>query len=178
MTRSVPRHRPTTGTGRHRVAWGPVLLVLAAVTPPAHAGADCAIGSASLSFGDYAPALSTPDDTAVTVTVTCRYVAPGTTSVNYRVSLSEGLNATSATARRMAAGPDLLAYNVYDDPARTRVWGSGSGGTTVASGSMTVGPGVGNGTRTATHVIYGRIPPLLDVEPGSYFDTLVLTLIY
>jgi spore coat protein U-like protein len=174
----VSRYRSTVrARGRWTASFG-VLLVLTAVTAPAHAGADCAIGSASLSFGTYSPALVTPDDTAVTVTVTCRYVAPGTTSVNYRVSLSDGLNATSATARRMAAGPDLLAYNVYDDPARTRVWGSGSGGTTVASGSMTVGPGVGNGTRTATHVIYGRIPPLLDVEPGSYFDTLVLTLTY
>jgi spore coat protein U-like protein len=67
---------------------------------------------------------------------------------------------------------------VYDDPARSRIWGTGSGGTVVASGSMTVGPGVGNGTRTATHVIYGRIPPLLDVGPGNYLDTLVLTLTY
>lgn len=170
-------HRWIGGRGRHCGVLGGLLLVLAAA-PAAHAGADCSISSANVNFGTYEPALATADDTAVTVTVTCRYVAPGTTGVHYTITLSTGLNSTSAGARRMAAGTNLLAYNVYDDPARTRIWGMGTGGTTVASGSMTVGPGVGNGTRTATHVIYGRIPPLLDVGPGAYLDTLVLTLTY
>lgn len=156
---------------------GGLLLALAGAQA-AHAGADCSISSANVNFGVYEPALATPDDTAVTVTVTCRYVPPRATSVNYTITLSSGLHGTSAAARRMAAGTGVLPYNVYDDPARTRIWAMGTGGTAVASGSMTVGPGVGNGTRTATHVIYGRIPPLLDVGPGSYFDTLVLTLTY
>ena len=46
------------------------------------------------------------------------------------------------------------------------------------AGSMTVGPGVGNGTRTATHTVYGRMPALQDALPGDYLDTLVLTLTY
>jgi len=154
------------------------LLMALAAPQRANAGADCDISAANVSFGTYEPALATPDDTAVTIMVTCRYVAPGTTGIDYRITLSNGLNATSAAARRMAAGTNLLAYNVYEDPARTRIWGSGTGGTVVASGAMTVGPGVGNGTRTATHVIYGRIAALLDVEPGHYLDALVVTLTY
>jgi spore coat protein U-like protein len=67
---------------------------------------------------------------------------------------------------------------VYADAARTQVFGTGSGGTVVAAGSMTVGPGVGNGTRTATHTVYGRMPALQDAPPGDYFDALVLTLTY
>jgi spore coat protein U-like protein len=43
---------------------------------------------------------------------------------------------------------------------------------------MVVGPGVGNGTRTATHTIYGRIPALQDVAPGSYTDSIVVTLAF
>jgi spore coat protein U-like protein len=78
----------------------------------------------------------------------------------------------------MAAPGGLLGYNVYTDPARTRVWATGSGGTVVASGSMTVGPGVGNRTRTATHTVYGRMPALQDAPPGTYLDTLLLTLSY
>ena len=154
------------------------LLLATTAARAAYAGADCSISSANVNFGTYEPALATPDDAAVTVTVTCRYVPPRATGVNYTITLSSGLHGTSAATRHMAAGTGLLPYNVYDDPARTRIWGTGTGGTAVASGAMTVGPGVGNATRTATHVIYGRIAPLLDVGPGSYVDTLVLTLVY
>jgi spore coat protein U-like protein len=43
---------------------------------------------------------------------------------------------------------------------------------------MTIGPGVGNGTRTSTHPVYGRIPQLQDAVPGAYNDTLLVTLTY
>jgi spore coat protein U-like protein len=43
---------------------------------------------------------------------------------------------------------------------------------------MTVGPGVGNGTQTVTQQVYGRIPQLQDAAPGTYSDTLVLTLTF
>ena len=44
---------------------------------------------------------------------------------------------------------------------------------------MTVGPGNGNNSRTATHTVYGRIPQLQDALPGAYSDSLlVVTLTY
>lgn len=152
---------------------------LLATAPLAHAGADCSITSVGLNFGAYDTARTQPDDVAATVTVTCVYVAPGTTGVSYTLSLSNGQYGSGPMDRRMGNGtPARLGYNVYSDFARTRVWGSGAGGTVVASGSMTVGPGVGNGTRTATHTVYGRIPQLQDATPGDYLDLLVLTLSY
>ena len=166
---------------RRRAQWFRVALFAACTTAwaaAAHAGADCPISTVGLNFGAYDQVTPQSDDVATSVTVTCVYVPPGTTSVNYTLSVSNGLNATSAANRRMAAGTSTLAYNVYNDAARTRIWGTGTGGTVVASGSMTVGPGVGNGTRTATHVFYGRVPALQDVAPGSYLDTLLLTLTY
>ena len=78
----------------------------------------------------------------------------------------------------MAAGTARLSYNVFQDAARSAVWGNGLSGTVLASGSMTVGPGVGNGTRTVTHTVYGRVPGLQDAVPGNYLDTLVLSLSY
>jgi len=48
----------------------------------------------------------------------------------------------------------------------------------LATGAMTVGPGVGNGIRVATHTVYGRMPGLQDALPGNYVDSLVLTLSY
>jgi spore coat protein U-like protein len=157
---------------------GAVVLAAMSIASRAHAGADCSITSVGLNFGLYDPANPQPDDVAATVTVTCVYVAPGTTGVSYTVALSNGLYGTSATSRRMGAAEGLLGYNVYADSSRTRIWGTGSGGTVVASGSMTVGPGVGNGTRTATHTVYGRMPALQDALPGQYLDTLLLTLNY
>ena len=145
---------------------------------PGHAGASCSITADGVNFGVYDPMLAGPDDSAGTVTVICSYVPPGTTNVNYSVVLSPGMNSATAAARRMAAGTSRLGYNVFRDSAHSAIWGNGLNGTVLATGSMTVGPGVGNGTRTATHTLYGRIPGLQDVLPGNYLDTLVLSLNY
>jgi spore coat protein U-like protein len=140
--------------------------------------ADCAITTVSLDFGNYDPVVTGPDDSVGTVTVTCQYVPKGATQVNYRVTVSNGNYGTGPTTRQMGTGSARLGYNVFADPARSQVWGTGTGGTVIASGSMTIGPGVGNGTRTMTHTVYGRIPQLQDAVPGAYNDTLIVTLTY
>jgi spore coat protein U-like protein len=144
----------------------------------AHAAASCSITAVSVDFGNYEPAFTSPDDSAGTVTVTCSYVGGGSTNVNYVVRISNGSYGTSPTTRQMGAGTARLGYNVFTDPARSQVWGTGTGGTVIASGAMTVGPGVGNGTRTRTHTVYGRIPQLQDAVPGAYIDNLQVTLTF
>jgi len=155
-----------------------VAVALLAFATAAHAGAECSITSVGMNFGLYDPANAQPDDVATTITVTCVYVPPGTTGVSYTIALSNGLHGADAASRHMRGPEGLLGYNLYADFARTRPWGTGSGGTVVAAGSMTVGPGVGNGTRTETHTVYGRVPALQDALPGDYFDTLMVTLSY
>jgi spore coat protein U-like protein len=87
-------------------------------------------------------------------------------------------------AGRPAAGsrhdhlPGLLGYNLWSDLARSGVWGNGSAGTVIVSGTLKVGPGEGNGTRSAVHYIYGRIPALQDAQEGDYVDSIVATLTY
>lgn len=147
-------------------------------SPAANAAVDCSIAAISLDFANYDPALTGPDDSVGSVTVTCRHVAAGATRVNYRVTLSNGTTGTSPSTRQMAAGKSRLGYNVFTDPARSQVWGTGSSGTVIASGSVTIGPGNGNGTRSFTHPVYGRIPQLQDAVPGIYTDTLIVTLTY
>jgi spore coat protein U-like protein len=158
--------------------YGVLALSLLGSPDLAQAGADCSVEATGVAFGVYDPFVTTPDDAAGTITVTCVYVPPGTTNVSYSVTLSPGMNSANALARQMAAGTPRLNYNVFDDSARSAVWGNGLGGTVLATGAMTVGPGVGNGTRTATHTVYGRIPALQDALPGNYLDTLVLSLTY
>jgi spore coat protein U-like protein len=144
----------------------------------AHAAADCSITAVSLNFGVYDPVVTTADDSAGTVTVTCRYLSGGAERVNYSVTLANGALGTSASTRKMAAGAGRLGYNVFTDPARAQVWGTGTGGSVVASGSMTVGPGNGNSTKSIVHTVYGRVPQLQDAMPGTYNDTLLVTLTF
>jgi spore coat protein U-like protein len=152
--------------------------LLGAAAGQSHAAADCSIAAVSLNFGVYEPAATSADDSVGTVTVTCRHVSGGAERISYSVSLANGLFGTSASTRAMGAGAARLGYNVFRDPARIQVWGNGTGGTVIASGSMTVGPGTGNGSKTVVHNVYGRIPQLQDAAPGTYNDTLVLTLVF
>jgi spore coat protein U-like protein len=153
-------------------------LLLCGGIDQAQAVADCSITAISLNFGVYDPALTAPDDSVGTVTVTCRNISGGADRINYTVMLSNGQYGTSATTRAMGAGANRLGYNVFTDPARTQAWGTGTGGTVIASGAMTVGPGNGNNTKTVVHSVYGRIPQLQDAAPGTYSDTMLVTLTF
>lgn len=153
-------------------------LLLCGGAGKAYGAADCSITAVSVNFGAYDPVVASPDDSVGTVTVTCRHLSGGAQRVNYSVTLSNGMNGTSPSTRKLAAGTARLGYNVFTDPARTQVWGNGTGGTVIASGAVTIGPGVGNGTKTFMHTVYGRIPQLQDAAPGTYNDTLVLTLTF
>jgi len=44
--------------------------------------------------------------------------------------------------------------------------------------SFTVGPGVGNGTRSASFPVYGRVAPQQLVQTGAYSDTIVVTVTF
>jgi spore coat protein U-like protein len=153
-------------------------LLLCGGVGRAQAAADCSITAISLNFGVYDPAVTAPDDSAGSVTVTCRNISGGADRINYTVMLSNGQYGTSAATRAMGAGAKRLGYNVFMDPARTQAWGTGTGGTVIASGAMTVGPGVGNNTKTVVHTVYGRIPQLQDAAPGTYADTMQVTLTF
>jgi len=143
---------------------------------PAIAAVDCSVSATGVAFGVYDPFAATPDDSVGTISVTCRHVPPTRAErINYTVTLSAG-SSGAYSQRRMSAGTEQLGYNLYADGARSRVWADGGSATMTITGSMVVGPGVGNGTRTATHTIYGRIPALQDVAPGSYTDSIVVTL--
>jgi len=78
----------------------------------------------------------------------------------------------------MAFGPGRLNYNLFLDTARTSIWGNGLSGTGIATASLTVGPGVGNGTRIAQFPVYGRVPALQVVGMGAYSDTIVVTVTF
>jgi spore coat protein U-like protein len=116
----------------------------------------------NLAFGAYNPFHSAPLDSAGTISYDC---PPPLTPV---VSMSRGAFAGSYSPRIMLnfSSFDVLAYNVYQDAARTIVWGDGTGGTRTLSAPR-------GSSQSVT--FYGRVPPGQDVSPGSYFDFLTVT---
>ncbi len=150
------------------------LLASAAV----FAGVDCTVTASGPAFGTYDPTLSADDDSTGSVTVTCNYISPGSVAdAVYTLALSTGSSGTYA-ARRMNAGSSQLGYNLFTDAARSQVWGNATGGSAVISGTLRVGPGVGNGTRSQTYTVYGRVPALQDADTGSYSDSILVTLTF
>jgi spore coat protein U-like protein len=170
-----------TTTNGHRRARPALLCALAMplliLAGRAQASADCTVTAGGVAFGVYDQVATTPDDSTGTVTVTCVNTGPANTTVNYSVALSTGASG-AYSQRYMTAGTPRLDYNLYRDAARTIVWGDGTGGSSLIAGTLTVGPGQGNGTKSAAYTVYGRAPALQDAAPGTYADTIVVTLTF
>jgi len=174
---STPTSRPARWSPS-ALAWragAAALLMLAGVE--ARAVADCTVSAVGVSFGVYDPFITTPDVSVGQITVTCTHVSGPAIEVRYTVTLSAGASGVFAR-RELRSGPAALGYNLSSDLARSGIWGNGSAGTIVVSGSLRVGPGQGNGSRSAMHSIYGRVPALQDAASGDYIDSIVATLTY
>ena len=120
--------------------------------------ANCVLAAVGVVFGNYGTLSNTALDGTGVVTVTCLLTD------SYTITLSSG-NGT-LLQREMLSGTNVLNYNLYTDTARTLIWGDGTSGTSIVSGSGTL----------ATYSIYGLIPGGQNVPAGIYSDSLVVTL--
>jgi spore coat protein U-like protein len=75
----------------------------------------------------------------------------------------------------MLSGINALNYNIHLTPAYAQVIGDGTGGTYAPSASGTVTAGQ---VYQVAGSMYGFMPPLQDVAPGVYADTIVVTVTY
>src|SRR5690606_2594910 len=111
--------------------------------------------------------LDTNLDAETNLAVTC------TTSTPYNIGLSAGDVSGSTIENRLMAGTtgaaNTVAYQLYQDPARTAVWGDTQTTDTVS--------GVGAGT-TQTIPVYGRVPPQDTPEPDTYQSTVTATVYF
>ena len=126
----------------------------------------CTVEATSLAFGNYNGISGGMLDTVATVTPIC------TTGTAYSVALNAGQGAAATQSARTLTGPDgaALQYGIYTDAARLSVWGDGTAGTTLKSGT-------GNGS-TQPVMMYGRVPAAQAAMVGSYSDTITVTLTY
>jgi spore coat protein U-like protein len=144
------------------------LVVQLAASPALHAAQRCTIQAPSLSYGEYGPGTGDPLDSVGAVSVRCT----GSPASSIRITLSGGASGQPA-ARELRAGLEALAYNLFLDAARTRVWGDGTAGTEWVV--VAPPPTQGSRPREADVPVYGRIFAWQDPAPGSYSDALVLT---
>jgi spore coat protein U-like protein len=141
----------------------------------AHAVATCTVSAVGPAFGVYNPLNPAPTLSNGSVTATCTYVSGGTTNVSLVSSYSAGNSGGYAT-RWMLSGANRLNYNLYFDAAFTQVRGNGTGGSQTGGATLTVSSGSRRATTTST--IYGRIPAGQNAVPGTYLDTITVTVTY
>lgn len=132
------------------------------VTTNVHAA--CSVSATSHSFADYDHTSATPLDAINQVTTTCTLGTP------YDIGLGAGTGSgATVAARKMTAGTDTLIYSLYQDAARTTVWGE------------TIGTNTVSGAASATfnnYTVYGRMPAGQDSPTGAYSDTITVTVTY
>lgn len=114
-----------------------------------------------LDFGTQGP-LTAAIDNQTTFGVTCTDQAP------YNIGMGAGQNA-SGGSNRMTDGTNFVSYALYQDSARTTVWGNTVGSDTEA--------GTGNGDEQ-TITVYGEVPAQTTPPAGNYSDVVAVTVTF
>jgi spore coat protein U-like protein len=146
-----------------------ILIVLAAFawgSAPAQAQS-CSFTITNIAFGNVDVTTNTTYDTTGTMNISC---TNGTRRGTVRVcpNLLDGTgNSTSLNPRFMLSGANQLNYNLYQDAARTTVWGSYPAGLFT---SPTIDITLNNsGAGSASATIYGRVLAAQQTKvAGSY----------
>lgn len=144
---------------------GSITIVwLSVLSPAVFAATSCSVASvSSVSFGPYNVFATTPNNNGIgSLTLHCQ---GGGGKETFDVTLSTG-QSNSYALRMMMSGGDLLNYNLYTSATRTRVWGDGTG---ISSVMM-----AGRNTTTTLN-LFGKIPAGQDVAVGTYADNITAT---
>jgi spore coat protein U-like protein len=124
---------------------------------------NCAVNASTLNFGS-AGVLRSAVDATSSIIVTCTNALP------YTIALDGGLSgASNPTQRVMSQASQNITYGLYRDSARAQPWGDSAGTNTAA--------GTGSGL-AQTVTVYGRVPAQTTPSPGTYSDTVVVTISY
>lgn len=123
----------------------------------------CTVSAAPLIFLIPVPTNLNVDSTS-TITIRC----PPNTA--FTVDIDRGLYNNGINRRVYNAGyNDYINYDVYKDPPRSAVWGTG--------GARNVGGNSGP-TGVGLLTVYGRVNSVKTLKSGSYTDTLTVTVTF
>jgi len=157
----IPRRRMT----RPRAVL--VTLLWAALSMPLTGWAhNCSVNASALDFGIYDTESPAPLDVTGNIQARC------SGNVFFAViRLSPG-SSGDALNREMVSTNGVLAYNLFTNSSRTRIWGDGTGGTGLVW-RIPFG-----GQRRWDIPVYGRVFAGQDPWPGSYADNIVVTVTF
>lgn len=123
----------------------------------------CAVAATPLIFMIPVPTNVNVDSTS-TITIKC---VPNTA---FTVDIDRGLYPNGINRRVFNASANAyINYDVYKDPPRSAIWGTG-GAKNVAGNS---GP-----TGTSLLTVYGRVAAVKTLKAGGYNDTLTVTITF
>jgi spore coat protein U-like protein len=150
-------------------------IALALLGAQAQAAFFCNGSNVAMSLGTYDGFQATALDSSGTFVVSCfRFGGGATQPVTVGIGPSTVSGTIASRQMRLAAGTDLLAYNLYRDAGRSLVWGD-----TIGTNTVTQNLTVGNfASSSVTFTIFGRITALQDVRAGTYNDSLTVTVTY
>lgn len=148
-----------------------VCVIVAAALAISAEAASCTV-SASMAFGPYASILSEARDTIGDLSVVCT----GTANEQVTVTISANLGGGTFSARTLSSGSSTLTYTLYTDLAHTLLWGDGTSGSNVISGTFNLDS---TGNANEAYNFYGHIPAGQSLaKVGSYSDMLTVSMSY
>ena len=153
-------HAGWCALSRNRLLLASIAAICVLSASSASAAPSCTISTTSVNFGNYNVFGGAPTDSTGTITFNCKGNAN-----NIVITLSKGGSATY-NPRTMLKSGEALNYNLFQDAARTSIWGDGSGGTSTYTNANPA-------NNTDINVtVYGRVPIGQDVSAGAYSDTV------
>lgn len=146
-----------------------IIALLILLFPSLSQAINCRVRVSSIPFGMYMPMTPIPVDITGQVNVRCQ-AQPGT----FSVTIGPGVSGDQLARTLTAGGIDVINYNLFRDAARTQIWGDGTPPTFVVSGVRT-----SRGRPTFyNYTVYGRLYANQSPNPGTYNDTLVVTVLF
>ena len=137
----------------------------------------CTVSSQPVTFGVYNPLSGNSASGTGNVHLSCSGLSLATVGIS--VALSPGLYGVSAAARQMAKGTSRLDYTLYGPSGGNpcgAIWGDGSGGTGVLSGSLLLNL---LGLASLDQQVCGSIPAnQTTVSVGTYTDSVAVVVTY
>jgi spore coat protein U-like protein len=123
----------------------------------------CSVSANDLDFGTYSQTAGTNGTTQLRAVC-----SPQTT---YNIGLNQGTTGASINQRQMklAAGANVLNYQLYTNAQRSTIWGNTPGMDTVT--------GVGTGL-AQDHTVFGAIPGAQTIPAGEYADTITVRIFF
>jgi len=132
---------------------------------------NCNVSVSSINFGSTGSFISSAIDTTGTINVQCTDGSP------FSVGLDNGQHANSGQRRMQALAGQYVSYGLYTDSAYSLAWTTSTSTTSCSGGTGTCALGTGTGSSQPI-TIYAQIPPQNAPAPGSYADTVVVTVTF